>query len=517
MALKKMSLRGYLQNQFLICDTKRPDFPDADVTFGRWSLYLGQSLSVARLLNPDRSTFGYVFGIAVDSDGEFLEGGYHDAPSPERAGWPAFEQWIESLTGRWGALVTDQGATRFYTDPSGSIGAVYDRNSRSLAASLGLCLTREVVDHPDYDHSAVEERGGRYTLFDTRDATARRMNPNCYLDLSDFSETRYWPRPESIALHNGRLADSYDLLQERTEKVMTAIAHRRRAWLPLTGGQDSRLLLAMAGRALEKIESGFAHVSNYANRRDAAIGERLAARMGFAFERHDYRDHKTKKRRAEVDVANFHAGLGFPMKAPSELDNGLHLKLPAGAVIFRGHQTGLLRAVFSERIGAQARRRLPWQVRRLLAVPRPEFDSSVHRRFRGRYWAWLNALPPCAEANSTDLMMLEIFYPSSVGAIFPAWQRTFLMSPFNGRQQLGIVLAMDEEYRRGSHPVHDIVERFAPQLNDIPFDYELPAKLGTLYDPDHMAQVTQARREATSERAWTLAEPEWQVEQRRRA
>lgn len=469
-----------------------------------WTLELGADLPLARLVRREGEVFGLLFGIAVDGDGALLAGKTDSAPDP-RKGWDAVERWVEEITGRFGLLISDGKDVRFYTDPCGMIGAVYDPETKRLASSLALCLERAVEDRDDYDHSAIEERGGLYTVFDTRDRAVRRMNPSCYLSLTRFDETRFWPREGSIALVGGDLGKTYDAIIARTQQVTEAVARAHRTWIALSGGQDSRLLLAMAGPAVRHIEAGFTHVSNFMNRIDASIAERLAAQVGLRHEVHDKRKHKADPAAVAEDEARFLRGLGFKMRPHREISNGLITLLPDGAVVLRGHQTDILRAVLADRMGDRARTRTLWQIRRLLPVPRPEFGPTVHARLRPRYEAWRRALPAFAEVNSTDLMFLEIYYSSTVGCTFPAASRVFYMSPFNGRQQIGMAMAIDEGYRKSSFGVFDIIARSNPKLDAIPFDFEMGPDLDKLQCQQHMRKVVAPRLSATKARKARIA------------
>lgn len=469
-----------------------------------WTLELGADLPLARMQREDGSLFGLLFGIAVDGGGALLGSTVADAPDP-RMGWDAVEDWVEAVSGRFGVLLSDGRETRFYCDPCGMIGAVYDPVAQRLASSLGLCLDRAIEDRDDYDHSAVESRGALYTLFDTRDKTARRMNPSCYLLLEDFTETRFWPRAHSIALIDGDLGRTYDGIIAQTQAVTEAIAKTHRTWLALSGGQDSRLLLAMAGPATRYIERSFTHISNFMGRIDASIAQRMAEGVGMAHETHDRRLHKANKAQARADEQTFLRGVGFAMRPPREISNGLNQMLPDGVVVFRGHQTDILRAVLADKIGDKARRRTPWQIKRLMPVPRDEFDATVHRRFHDRYDAWRRALPAFAEANSTDLMFLEIYYSSTVGCSFPACFRNFYMSPFNGRRQIGHAMAIDESYRKASFGVFDLIARSNPVLDRIPFDFELGPDLEKLNCATHVRQVVDPRRSGTKARRALMA------------
>ena len=465
-----------------------------------WTVELGEALSLAHLRDRSGVAFGLLLGIAVDLEGKIIEGDF-EPTLPQHFGWPELEAWIEGITGRFAVLLNVDGCVRLYTDACGMIGAVYDRQERRIASSLSLCLRRAVEDHPDYDHSAVAERGAKYILFDTRDKFVRRMNPSCYLSLNDFQETRFWPREQSISLIDGDLGKTYDWLTAQTELVVGAIARRHRTWLALSGGQDSRLLLAMAGSAIGDVERCFTHISNYANRIDATIAARMAEHVGVEHEVHDRKRNKNVPNEIERDMQEFQRGAGFAMPAVREVANGLARRLPKDAIVLRGHQTDILRAVFSTNTGANARRKTAWQVKRLMAVPYAEFNRSIHERFRPRYENWRLALPDFAEPSSTDLMFLELYYSSSLGCVFPALSRNFYMSPFNGRRQIAYAMAIDEAYRRRSFAVFDILYRIDPELHDIPFDFELGAEIAKINDADHVQACTKDRRKASAGRA----------------
>ena len=496
--------------QFVIARANDAIIGDGSESLGGWVVNTGAALTTSRLIDANGRLHGILLGLAVDDKGQLITGDWTGAPDPD-LGWQAVTDWIEGLTGRYGLLIRREGAMRFYTDPFGTIGAVHDPETRRLASSLALCLTRPIAVLPGYDHAAVAEGKALYTLFDTRDTTARRLNPNCFLDLDRFVEIRFWPRPSSIALHQGDLVQTYDCLARRTRAVFAALNARHRVWLPLSGGQDSRLLLAMAGDEARNIDRAFTHISNYANRIDAEIASQLARAAGVDHEVHDRRQHRTNHAVAAADEKTFRQALGFPMPAWREIGNGLHRRLPLDAVILRGHGTDLLRAVFSFRIGRRARRNTAWQLRRLRpGAPSATVDPGGQRRFQKRYEAWRTALPDWAEKNSSDLMFQEIYFSSTIGCTFPAYWRAFMMSPFCGRRQIGMSMAIDEALRRTSAPVFDIVYRMNPALHDVPFDFEnrgpiAQAKIDRIADPKINAQITQARRAATRERAAGLA------------
>ena len=75
------------------------------------------------------------------------------------------------------------------------------------------------------------------------------------------------------------------------------------------------------------------------------------------------------------------------------------------------------------------------------------------------------------------------------------------MSPFNSRKLIALSLSFAEKHRVTSEPVFDIIERFAPQLSDVPFDFETPPSLDTLYGSNgDFSTLTCNRRQAAMAR-----------------
>lgn len=472
--------------------------------FAGHHIHTGRALPVTPLHDRHGLPVGLLLGLAADDAG--IVAGQRrlmrlDTADPEA--FARLEDWIDGLAGRWTLLVAIGRDIRLYADPAGMNGVVYNRRLRRVAASVPLCLDDAMQDHPQYDHALNETEGAKYTLFDTRDARVRRLNPSCWLDMRRLVETRFWPRPASLA-RPGALGPHYDAIIATARARIDALSGARPCLLPLSGGRDSRLLAGFAGPALHRMAGVFTHVTNYATRRDASIGAALAAELGVPHQVLDY----CRLRRSAADLAalrdGFQAALGWDATPPDEYRLGLVLDLPEDAVILRGHQTDILRAVLRDRPGAAGRADLRWQVKRLMPVPYRRFSGAVYRRFRRRYAAWVAALPDHARDHQIDLMFAEVYYPSSLGATFPALFRNFYLSPFNCRRLIGMAMAIDEDYRHQSLAVDDLLYRMAPSLHHVPLDYETLASLDSFDDPAHRRALVRARAMRTAARAGSL-------------
>jgi hypothetical protein len=471
-------------------------------TFASWNVYVGNGVQIARLFDVNDEQIGLFIGIGVAQDG-LIEGDHRvgSLDATQSTFFTDFENWLFYVAGRYNVLVARDDDARFYSDPVGMNGTVFCTTERQVAASLALCINRDIVDHPLYDHTHIENGKGNYSLFHTRDKDVHRANPNAYLSLSDFRETRFWPRDEPFTTSRPR-AEVYDEIITRTASVIRAINAAYTTALPLSGGQDSRLLAAIAGDQLGDIEQKFTHIHNYAGRIDATIAGKMAQVLEIKHEVHDKRDYKSNRSTIGRAQAEYDTALGYTAPIKDEVKEDIHRGVTDGAVVLRGHQTDLLRAVFIDKPGAEGRASLRWQVKRLLIVPRKEFDSKIHGRFAPEYKAWIASLPCNVRDYQVDLMFVEIYYSATIGASFPAMSRNFLMSPFNSRHMIALSLSIEEQYRRDSLAVNDILLALNPALHDVPFDYEFGGSrdLDLIDDDVEMAEATQPRRDASIRR-----------------
>jgi len=471
--------------------------------FSSWYIYTGSGLNVAQLEDKKGCPIGIFLGVGVDQTGLIVDRYRIDTLDLDKESFfDDFEKWLFHVAGRYNVLISREEISRFYSDPAGTNGMVYDRNGRQVASSLALCLDRPVEDHPLYDHTIVERGEGNYSLFHTRDAHALRGNPNFHLDLGSFSETRFWPQNEGFESGAVSLQQIYGEMISTTQHVIRKINGRFKTALPLSGGQDSRLLASMAGAEIHEIDQIFTNIHNYSSRIDATIAGKIAEVLSLDHEVFDRRKIDVSAENVARDEKEFHVALGMRIPLKREVIYGLQDKLADGAIVLRGHQTDLLRAVFIDRLGGKARKNLRWQIKRMMIVSRKEFSQETYERFLPAYQAWIDTLPVKSRTRQVDLMFLEIYYSATIGAFFPAMTRNFYMSPFNSRRMMQLSLSIDEKYRHNSFAVNDILLITNPDLHDVPFDYEFGGNRGLelIDNRELMAELTAKRRQASHDR-----------------
>ncbi len=489
--------------QYVLTEDPNQKYPMAMAKLGKWKIYYGSGAVVSELLDRNGTLFAACIGIGVDKT-RTINGRHRietlDVGQPDF--WSHFETWLNGVAGRYTILVRCGDAMRVYNDPVGMNGCVYRVDTRTVAASALLCLDRPVKPHPYYDVDRVLDGSSKYSLFHTCDKDVRRANPSFYLDLETFEESRFWPRDESFSQPIESYLHGYDQMARLTRDVMVALNRDFQTIMPMSGGQDSRLLLAMSGSELRNVDLFFTHIHNYSSRIDAVVAAEIARRLQLDHEILDKREVARDKKAIRKDGAAFVLGSGLTSPPLREMKHGLHDKIPEGAIVLRGQQTGILRAVFINKLGPEARKNFYWQMKHLNIVPRKEFSMTHYSRFGPEYEEWYDTVPTKARLHTVDLMYLEVHDSSTLGASFPAQIHNFFMSPFNSRDFIEIAMSFDERYRRQSYVVHDILLHLNPALHDVPFDYEFGGhrSLDQIHDARDMDEAIAERRNATIER-----------------
>lgn len=459
--------------------------------FGTRTVQTGATLPVARFDAPtETGEISVIFlGMGVDADGFYVD----DARLPRALGTA---RSIEDLTtyvagcgGRYCAFVRHGAAARFLLDPSGSMGAVANIRARTIAATLYLAIDRplEPSDYP----MGVE--GRRYAFGYTADRDVISLRPNHYLDLETFEQIRHWPldtdRFEVITLDE--LDRGIDQVIERHCQIMRALARQNApSILPLSGGEDSRLLLAMAHAGNLRFDHYFTHITTDITKGDAQTGAQLAETLGLPITIYDIvgQEHaplpqpETIRRLQEAALASgspAHRREDFaPRRRPRAYQQKariLHatLSLPEGGFVMRGQITDLSKAVlwrpagmkaFAEKSGGLIN---PATGVRLMMVDKDVAETDPW--FLSQYEAWQNTLPAGSHRCEIDLMGLELLRSYSWGNAFYSFVNNFYISPGCDRQVIRLLASAPPLMRYEFHYNDRVLERAAPELIKFPY------------------------------------------------
>ncbi|MDX8353654.1 hypothetical protein [Cognatiyoonia sp. IB215182] len=441
---------------------------------------VGEALRCKTLTDSTGVAFGLCLGIAVDHDGKTPEEVFSaDFDSASANALQRFEQYLQCLAGRYAIISHLHGKTYFHCDPVGMIGAVYAPETGRIASSTFLCIDRPAVWHPLYDRDEIEAGEGAYGLNHTSDAHVFRINASHRMVLDTLQTERFWPRKEAaFATDEAQYGAIYDEMIAATRKIMARMIMLGETSLPLSGGNDSRLLMAFAGDStLRDITQVFSHINTYANRRDAHVAGILCAAKDRPFEVHDRKKVSVPRYVRRLAERRYKIGSGTMAVVPKEIENGLFLNVRENAIVMRGHQTNIMRGQYLVTADPEEWRKPRWQIRMMRLVGNGKFNGEVATRFLPAFQRYYDDLPENALARSADFIFYETLVPAALGTLFPGQDHAFYLSPFNSRRLVQLSMQPDTAYRMRNAPTTDVLLRADPVLAALPFAYELPADL----------------------------------------
>lgn len=160
----------------------------------------------------------------------------------------ALESSLAHLGGRWVLIAGIGSQSRIYHDATGlkpiflylaSPSAFYAASQPSLLHALGLTERDEDLVRA----FEVQKNSGSWPINVVPYPNTKQVAPNHYLSLNDGSINRYWPTND---LPNRSSEEAAELMLPILGGLISAANARSKCVMNLTGGYDSRLLLAAA-------------------------------------------------------------------------------------------------------------------------------------------------------------------------------------------------------------------------------------------------------------------------------
>ncbi|MFO7770172.1 MAG: hypothetical protein R6V38_02255, partial [Roseovarius gahaiensis] len=316
-----------------------------------WHLYHCPELRVAEILATNGRRVGWFLGIGVAQDGSlFPSGARLPVAADDTTFWPVAESMIEGVAGRYAAILSDGREERIYHDPVCDLSCVFDPTSRIVASTLLLCLHRPLVRNRRMPHRGPLKGKHNYALQQTADRYVKRALPNHYLSLRTFAPVRHFPRGDEVfEADEAQLDIICERIAKRLKQVTTTLLTNFDCVLPVTGGNDSRNLLACAAGVLGQTQTVlFTHHINKMSGFDCMIGQQIASVLGQDVQVIDVTDpvHQDQFQPDAVKRLRWDVGYatGYQTLEPG---NGVAMAVqlaPAGQCLLRGNVMELMRA-----------------------------------------------------------------------------------------------------------------------------------------------------------------------------
>jgi hypothetical protein len=247
-----------------------------------WCLASHPTLPVIEIWGREGSLLGWLLGYPITADGALLSTGAALPFIPSlQDGAAAFERSLYSLGGRFAAIYGLPGTPRVYLDPCGSLAVVFCPDESIVASnSMLVPYSEKTMENQELIEAIGGEKNGWYFGLTPRRGIERLL-PNHVLDLSTWQTARHWPGAEDLAVTKDT-ASAVSEIATLLERHIIAALRARPAYMALTAGRHTRMLLACARQHVHRLTFFTTQIHDAHGRFDLKIAEQIARRFELA-------------------------------------------------------------------------------------------------------------------------------------------------------------------------------------------------------------------------------------------
>ncbi|HQR52322.1 MAG TPA: hypothetical protein PLZ79_03565 [Burkholderiales bacterium] len=417
------------------------------------------SLPILDLVDVDGACMGWVLGHPIH-EGKMLGSAVRlglSANAPDSI--ERLERYLDGLAGRFLAIVLAPGVACVYPDSIGSLAVVYAPGRGMLSSSPFLIpYGEDAEDRVDLLSALrVGATRGRLLFGLAPRHGMHRLLPNHVLDLSTWTATRIWPRTELSGVDP---ADAVTGVAESVGSSISALVQRGPLTMSLTGGHDSRMLLACARPFVDRIRFATLPIPDRTGRIDVNLARAISRRHGL--------DHVVPvwAEASAEDLALWLYRTGFTAGAP----RGQHAVRCQASLGNRHAYTEGLCGEYPRKVRLD---RQKWSGGR----PTPEelvaqFPGPVREESLRQAAAWLEGVSHLDPIMIMELAWMENSLGAWGGPMTYACPEgyEFMLYPLAHRRNFELWFGLPPEYRASGRFVTDFLDRLWPELLDVPFN-----------------------------------------------
>ncbi len=446
------------------------------VRLGDWTLEHCKTLPLTRIKNAAGKPIGLVLGVAITPQGECL--GKTATIKQD------LEGWIEALAGRYVVLIVEGKEAKLYQDPSGNLSTVFNAADATIAASVTLAIEDAVQPHTTIAAEDVVDKKEKFLFGETSDIRVTRAQPNHFLDLNTFTQTRHWPREDTefATLDQERIA-TFTEFSDKIRDNVTALIKSFSCALPITAGRDSRIILASAASVLDQVKAFYCYELNTATRKDVKGSAPLAQHLGIPFQIISRKCRRLMSKLPKNFMDEEHrkmllrTGWCYHMRA----DWGPFIAVsPRTEVVLRGTGIEMTRANKWNNNNANRPCSATIGLYTLTGLrpnrKRNETDEARYQSLLGRYQTWMSSLPATAQARTYDLAHIELMLPAGPVLEYSAYVSDFMVNPINDRRLYQLAAGVAPRARLRGALVDKIISRSCPSIRKFPYFAEISLK-----------------------------------------
>jgi hypothetical protein len=380
-------------------------------------------------------------------------------------GYPELEHATFRMGGRWMLLAALGTECRAYPDATGSRPIYFSLVDGEIwLGSLPSVLATEFGFKPSEQlikDLAATERGDWWPGSLTPFPQVRHSGPNHYLDLLRGASIRFWP---DEAIQTVSIDYAAHEIGRLLSGLIRAAANRYSVFIAVTGGYDSRTLIAASGGIHGKIRFytlAYPGIEQFDLRTPARMAKAFG--LNYVTEQFEQPDDKF--------LESFDLLASRMVRGQCRLNAVSYLRFPSDAVFVEGTASEIIRC-FYYRNGKH-----PQRVDAAALADQGGFGDAPAALLA--FEQWLENVP-----TDVGINMLDLFYwEQRVGNWSAADYQTQevvrrVLSPFNCRQILIVGLGTSVDMRQEPYELHRrICEQFLPDILRFRFNTLPPKRL----------------------------------------
>lgn len=451
------------------------------IAIGSWTFGYGKKTRFLVMRDGKGQVYGVFVGLGIDGFGRIVDERSFASFDPDADGfWQDLQLYINGIAGRYAVFVARGNKARCFFDPVAHMTTLYNPSIGVIASSAFLAIDRQPIENPKFDcygiktGKAKDDFEPNFILGHSMDRDVKFVLPNHRLDLPDFSMVRIWPTEDSFQdAPEQRYAAILDELVARQTQILDALVDHEPCILPVTGGSDSRKLLACLSHRVQDLKCVFAFKHTHYAKDDCAAGEYVSGLVGADFrlihaEEAKLRFPLTRPEQRRRNVLFWLRSSEVSWPTP-EYRKRCYLIPPRDTVHLRGNVMDLTRAVWWGRWDARRKLMKPglkYEIGNLFLMANPSVD--IVSDWAEEYLGWKHGLPENAQRLVHDFIFLELFLHVS-SAKYHAYPDYFYINPFSDRRLIELTLSLPVAYRFGSEVNEEFLKRADPRLANQPF------------------------------------------------
>lgn len=426
-----------------------------------WHLAAHADLPVINLRARDGGALGWVIGHAVDTTGAFIRGDLRlpfDTPADFRS--DVFERELYRHGGRYACAVLGPHVSRFYLDPGGTLATVYAPDRATVASTSSLIHFADAEAYAARKNAEpLVPANHFYPAGLTADPEVHRLLPSHCLDLNTWGAERHWQIEPIARASRDEIEPLIGRIVDRMRDTLRAATAGQPAYMGLTAGRDSRMVLAAARDVKERVGWVTFDYPDAEKHADVHMARKIARRFGLEHEVVPL----TKPCLAEQQRYLHHIGYAGSHGKARDFDGACATYLRRDRAWLTGFGGEVGRAFYWRESDQPGVRLTTDELLSRMKMPRPDFRAPLD--------AWRRRTGVAHDPfKLLDLMYLEqrLGCWASVHGYGTA-PFVAQLTPFNHRDVFDAVLRLPPEYRSGQHFAEAIIRRAWPELLELPY------------------------------------------------